>query len=409
MTLTELIIRAEAAIVPIGHSQSTVYQYGLAWKELTQYFQSNGQIFFTADIASLFVKQAQEQLQKGKIKIWRYKLYRLSVAILIEVYHTGEYQWKFHHRDPNDFLHADHRRIYDAFQEYLVKLGKSNGTRSLYGTITRQFFSCLQNELHKSVPNLGLADIREIIVSISKSYQKTSMRTALSALRVFLSFLWMTGETEIKLTVAVPSSGSRKVAVIPTLTAEEEVQLLQSTDRSTCLGKRNYAIILLAMRTGLRTVDIINLKLKDIDWRSNTMTIIQQKNRKPLCLPVLPDVGNALAEYILHARPESSSPYLFLKIFPPFEKLTDCYHVSRKAFGTANIRQEFNQSKGLHVFRHSLASKMLASKVRLSVISNALGHSSMECSKMYLSSDSTHLKACALTLKGIEVSKEELL
>jgi integrase len=72
----------------------------------------------------------------------------------------------------------------------------------------------------------------------------------------------MTGETEIKLTAAVPSSCSRKVAVIPTLTAEEEVQLLQSIDRSTCLGKRNYAILLLAMRTGLRTVDIINLKLR---------------------------------------------------------------------------------------------------------------------------------------------------
>ena len=80
ITLTELITKAETAIAPIGHSQSTVYQYGLAWKDLTQYFQSNGQIFFAEDIANLFVQQAQEQLQKGKIKLWRYKLYRLSVA-----------------------------------------------------------------------------------------------------------------------------------------------------------------------------------------------------------------------------------------------------------------------------------------------------------------------------------------
>ncbi len=230
----------------------------------------------------------------------------------------------------------------------------------------------------------------------------------LSALRVFLTFLWMSRETAINLAPAVPSSGSRKVAVVPTLSVEEEIQLLQSIDRSTCLGKRNYAMVLLAIRTGLRTVDIINLRLNDIDWRSNTISIIQQKNRRALCLPLLPDVGNALVDYILHARPESANPYLFLKILPPFVKLTDCYHISRRALEIAEIRQNGSQFKGFHIFRHSVASRMLSGEVRLSVISNALGHGSMESSKMYLSTDRAHLKACALTLKGIEVFKEEL-
>lgn len=407
--LTELIAKAREAIVPLGHSQSTVYQYGLAWNELIQYFEANGQNFFSEELANQFVKQAREHFEEGTLKIWRFKLYRLAVAILIEVYHTGKYEWQFHHVDPNNALHADHKRIHEAFQSNLAKTGKSNGTRSLYGTVSRQFLSCLQNELHMSVSNLQLDNVRAIIVSISRLYQKTSMRTVLSALRVFLSFLWMTGETLINLTAAVPSSGSRKVAVVPTLTAEEEVQLLQSIDRSTCLGKRNYAMVLLAIRTGLRTVDIINLKLTDIDWRSNTINIIQQKNRRPLSLPLLPDVGNALVDYILNARPESANPHLFLKIYPPFVKLTDCYHVSRRALEKAAIRNDCSQSKGFHIFRHSVASRMLASEVRLSVISNALGHGSMESSKTYLSTDSAHLKACALTLKGIEVSKEELL
>lgn len=407
--VAELIAKARAVIVPLGHSQSTVYQYGLAWNELNQYFESNGQNFFLEELANQFVKQAREQLEEGTLKIWRFKLYRLAVAILIEVYHTGRYGWQFHHVDPNDCLPAKYKRIHEAFQRYLAKTGKSNGTRSLYGTVSRQFLSCLQNESYLLVSNLQLDDVRAIIVSISRSYQKTSMRTVLSALRVFLSFLWMTGETAINLTAAVPSSGSRKVGVVPTLTAEEEVQLLQSIDRSTRLGKRNYAMVLLAIRTGLRTVDIINLKLTDIDWRSNTINIIQQKNRRPLSLPLLPDVGNALADYILHARPESANPYIFLKIYPPFVKLTDCYHVSRRTLEKAEIRQDASQSKGFHIFRHSVASRMLASEIPLSVISKALGHGSMESSKMYLSTDSAHLKACALTLKGIEVAKEELL
>lgn len=178
--LTELIVKAGAAIAPLGHSQSTLYQYGLAWNDLKQYFLSNGQIIFTEDLANQFVKQAQKQLKEGTLKLWRYKLYRLAVAILIEVYHTGRYEWKFHHSDPNDFLHAEHGRIHDTFQRYLVQAGKSNGTRSLYGTVSRQFFSCLQNELYESVSNLQLADVRAIIASISRSYQKTSMRTVLS-------------------------------------------------------------------------------------------------------------------------------------------------------------------------------------------------------------------------------------
>jgi integrase len=306
-------------------------------------------------------------------------------------------------------LDEDNKRFHKAFQRYLVKTGKYNGTRSLYGTVSRQFFICLQNELHKSVSDLQLCDMRTIILCLSRSYQKTSMRTVLSALRMFLSFLWMTGETATNLTLAIPSSGARKVEVVPTLTAAEEVQLLQSMERSTALGKRNYAMVLLGIRTGLRTADIINLKLTDIDWRSNTINIIQQKNRRPLSLPLLPDFGNALVDYLLNARPKLDNPYIFLRMYPPFGRLTDCYHVSRRALELAELRQDGSQRRGFHIFRHSVASRMLSSEIGLSVISNALGHGSMESSKMYLTTDREHLKACALTLKGIEVSKEGVL
>jgi integrase len=334
----------------------------------------------------------------GKLKIWKYKLYRLATVILIEVYQTGEYKWQHHSTDPNDHLSAEHKRNYAAFQDYLAQKGKSNGTCELYSTISRQFLIYVQDELKMAVSNLQLANIHTAIVSMGRRYQKTSMRTVLSALRIFLSFLWLTGETRINLTAAVPSSGVRKVAVVPTLTLEEEVQLLNSIDRSTSLGKRNYAMVLLAIRTGLRSVDIVNLKLADINWRTNTISIIQQKNCRPLSLPLLPEVGNALTDYILQARPKSDEPHLFLKIFPPFTKLTSCYNISRRIVDKLAIRQCRSQYKGFHLFRHSVASRMLKSEVNLSVISNVLGHGSPESSKVYLSTDGTQLKACALTL-----------
>jgi hypothetical protein len=157
--LTELISKAREAIAPLGHSQSTVYQYGLAWHELIQYFESNSQNFFLEELANQFVKQAQEQLEEGTLKMWRFKLYRIAVAILIEVYHTGRYEWQLHHVDPNAYLSAEHKRIHESFQRHLAKTGKSNGTLSLNGTVSRQFLSCLQNELHVSVSNLQLNDV----------------------------------------------------------------------------------------------------------------------------------------------------------------------------------------------------------------------------------------------------------
>jgi len=407
--LVDLIGKAKKAIAPLGHSKSTVYQYGLSWDELALFFNQNNQETFSEALAHQFVEQTTDDFKKGRLKAWRFKLYRLATNILLEVYQTGGYKWKQHCADPNTHLLTAHKKLHEAFQGYLIQNGKSHKTRELYGTVSRQFLTWLQTEQNITVSNLELKNIPAAIAAIGQSYQRTSMRTMLSALRNFLSFLWLTKVTTINLTDAVPSSGVRKSAVVPTLTTDEEVKMLNIIDRSTLAGKRNYAMVLLAMRTGLRSVDIINLKLKDIDWRKNTISIVQQKNCRPLSLPLLSEVGNALVEYILQARPKSDEPYIFLKLFPPFSKLAGCYNISRRIIDKAGIRQQDDRFKGFHLFRHSVAAKMLNNEINLSVISSTLGHSSTESSKHYLSTDSVHLKACALTLKGIEVSKEELL
>jgi len=407
--LTELIANTKLAIVPLRHSQSTLYQYDLAWTDLLRYFEANGQCFFSEDLTMQFLQLSKQQFDSGTMKKWRFQLNRLSVAMLIEVYKTGKYTWQFHHSDPNATLSAEFKTIHSEFQSYLRRSGKGAGTCTLYATVSRQILNCLQNKLYITISDLKLHDVGKIIAFLSLSYQKTSMYTALSATRVFLNFLWSLNHTSVDLSVAVSSSGTRKITVIPNLTVEEEKQLLQSIDRTKSLGKRNYAMILLAIRTGLRNVDIRNLKLTDIDWRANSINIVQQKNRKPLILPLLNDVGNAIVDYVLNARPESDEPFVFLKSTPPFGKITDCYNISCRHLKKAGLRQDPSQSKGFHVFRHSVASKMLSSEVPLSVISNALGHASMESSKTYLSTDGVHLKACALTLKGIEIAQEDLL
>ncbi|MDQ0220690.1 tyrosine-type recombinase/integrase [Peribacillus cavernae] len=135
--------------------------------------------------------------------------------------------------------------------------------------------------------------------------------------------------------------------------------MLKLIDRSTCIEKRNYAMVLLAMRTGLRSIDITNLELSSIDWRNKTIAIVQQKNGRPLMLPILTDVGNALSDYILNARPQSSLPYVFLRCQSPYTKLSrsNCYAISCSIMKKADIRQSGHQRKGFHIFRHTVAAR----------------------------------------------------
>lgn len=411
ITLTELVAQTKEAIKPIQHSTSTVYQYGLAWDELITFSESRGQLYFSKELAIFFVQESKDSLDKGLIKNWRYKLRRLAVLILLEVRETGNYSWKLHFADANGPLSNKMKQLHADYMEVLIRSGKGDGTRRCYETISRQFLKYVQLELNKIISDLRLDDVRNFIPYIARSYQSTSMRTVLSALRSFLNYLYKESMIKEKLVLAVPSSGSRKTTVIPTITREEEVRLLQSIDRSTRIGKRNYAMVLLAMRTGLRSIDITNLELSNIDWRNKTIAIVQQKNGRPLILPILTDVGNALTDYILNARPKISLPYVFLRYQPPYTKFSrsNCYAISCSIMKKADIRQSGHQRKGFHVFRHTVAARMLSEEIPLPVISNTLGHGSMSSSKVYLSTDEKHMKACALTLKGIEVTKEELL
>lgn len=409
--LTELIVQAEEAIKPIQHSSSTVYQYGLAWNELVLFFELHNCSYFSGDLAHQFVQESKEDYDKGLIKEWRYKLRRRSVHILLEVYETGNYSWKVQSRDADGALSNEMKQLCIDYSNSLIQFGKGKGTRRLYQTIARQFLYYVQKELNKDILGLTFNDVRTFIPFISNNYQATSMRSVLSGLRSFLRFLYKAELSKKELVLAVPSSGSRKKTVVPTITEHEEHQLLQSINRSTFLGKRNYAMILIALRTGLRSSDIISLRLSNIEWRNKTISIVQQKNRKPLILPLLPDVGNALSDYLLNARPESGLPYVFLRFQSPHTKLSRsaCYSISRSVMKKASLRQSDDQRKGFHIFRHSLAAKMLSQHIPLPVISNSLGHESISSSKVYLSTDKKHLKACALSFKGIEVTQGELL
>ena len=411
--LSELIEQTKNAVRSFEHSQSTSYQYQMGWNNLSGYFLEHHQVLYSKQLAEQYLLELREKWRAGTIKRWRYQLYRRTVQILVEYDEMGEVTWKRHKDDPPVRLHqAAYKNLHQEYRDFLKKEGKSPGTIQTYKIIARQFLEYLEEIKVDELREVRGNNVSAFVPFIAQRYQPESMRTVLSALRSFIGFVERRNVIEFSLSQAIPSSSGRITKVYPTLTAEEIQKILDSVDCTTSVGKRNYAMLLLAIRTGLRSIDIINLKLSDIHWESNTIEIAQAKTGTPLVLPLLADVGNAIADYILSARPTSEQPYIFLRIQAPYLKLSShsgCYKISCKAMKAAGIRQGAGERKGFHRFRHYLAMRLLQEETPLPIISSILGHRDKESTKVYLSVDLVHLRTCALGLEGIEVTKEELL
>lgn len=247
----------------------------------------------------------------------------------------------------------------------------------------------------KSVP---LEIIRKFFDALTTTWQAGSLRTAAAGLRSFLRF----AEDDSRLLTIIPEKLLRKRTIIPVLTQEEE-KAVWDVLQTDVVSTRDKAIMLLALLTGIRAVDILNLKLGDIDWQGDIINISQQKTNKSLVLPLLPAIGNTLVRYIMNDRPESNSPYVFLSCNAPHKPLKEhsaCYAIVRKIFARAGVRSA-NELKGTRLLRHHVASKMLRKGVALQTISSTLGHVNPDSTDIYLTTDEEKLRECASTLSII--------
>lgn len=221
---------------------------------------------------------------------------------------------------------------------------------------------------------------------------------ALSITRSFFRYLYDRDLTAKDLSIAVPRDQFRKQPRLPSVYNKEEVKaILGTADRSTCVGKRNYAILLLAVRLGLRASDIRNLQFGNISWPESRISFLQQKTKVPMTLPLPTDVGEALVNYLKYGRPASDLKYVFVEHIHPFCGLGEkaVPRIARKAIQRSGI-EIGNRKHGSHVLRHTLANFLLEQKTTLPVISQILGHENVQTSMNYLRIDIGQLRQCAL-------------
>jgi integrase len=172
---------------------------------------------------------------------------------------------------------------------------------------------------------------------------------------------------------------------------------------------RDRAICIIAMHLGLRGSDIRNLKMDSIDWDDNIISLVQQKTTVPLKISLLPIVGNAIYDYIRKERPKGiSTPEIFICRKQPYRKMGGMAYSLNVVLDYCGLRLQPGDRRGLHLFRHHLATSLLANDVPVPLISNILGHSQPSSTQAYLSSDLLHLKELGLDISEFPMYKETL-
>ena len=279
--------------------------------------------------------------------------------------------------------------LMDAYLQKCGDDGNKESTISKKRHFLREFYCHLES--------LGCHDLRDADAAvIGKACIMQNNKDGWAVIIMFLRYLNYVGQINHDFSTILPHF--KRAFRLPITYTEDEVNHFEKTiDTNSQIGKRDYAMLLLATRLGMRSGDIANLTFSSLDFDNDTISITQEKTGEPLALPMIRVVKTALADYLKNGRPESSQPYVFLRSNAPFEKITTSAirFETNKYFNKAGI-DIAGKKHGPHVFRSSLASSMINHLLSYDVVRKILGHTDPDAVKHYARVDIERLREYAI-------------
>ena len=341
---------------------------------------------------------------KERIREETIKNYRRQLRFITSYINDGEVDVSYADRSRRESLIPCYDQLLNSYKDYLITSGKKESTIAKWDGYAYRFLRYLESRGVASISDLTAVVVEEFIRWVSNIHMITGLDGELVMLRSLLFYTDDTGLTENAL-LWVPKGRYMKPAPVPIYEDDELQKLFGAIDRDTILGKRDFAIMLLALEMGLRASDIVALKLDSIDWDNEVVSIIQQKTGRLLRLPMPKRVSAALADYILNARPESKHKEVFLvvrKPSHPFVKSPSLWAVVKRYCDKAGIDRLSSSGQriqtGPHRMRHTHATKLLNAGQAPSAIAAALGHTKIESTQIYIRLDTETLRTCCLSL-----------
>lgn len=290
------------------------------------------------------------------------------------------------------------QRVVVAFGEHLLDVqALSHATCRQYTPFAEQF---LTERFASSSVELGELDAGDVVGFIRRQSSRMSparAKCATIAMRSFLRYLRLRGDVVIDLAAAVPTVPNWSMTAIPRAIAPDHLRaVLDGCRRDTVVGRRDYAILLLLARLGLRAGEIVSLTLDSVDWDRGCLTVVGSKVGQHSELPLPADVGSAIAEYLRRGRPRSDCRQLFLRVTAPIGGLGSQTSVG-SIVGAAIARAGVNPPHhGAHQFRHALACEMLRHGASLTEVGSLLRHQHQKTTSIYAKVDFAALRPLCL-------------
>jgi len=379
----------ERRFIVMRYSKASIKKYMSVFGWMEDYLNGYGETNYTKELGQRFLVEYSLQSDHSPSQ---YKYARIIIRRTDEILENKLFQPCF--RKEKSDCPVRFKGLYDKYLENLNRRGYKKST--IIGI--KRYTELLLNRLPEtilSLEELSATDLHNI-------FTKHEWPSAIFGIaRRFISYLFENSVIKTNLSACVPST-CRPRSLPSVYSGDEVKRLLSSVDRASSLGKRDYAILLLAAYLGLRSSDIIGLSFDNINYASKTIKIIQVKTNRPLTLVMNSDVEEAIVDYIQNGRPqlsrtEKSHDKIFIGFKAPFSPLipASCHNITRKYFNLAGIAAQ-GRRRGTHALRASYATALVARNVPYTVVQRALGHEDREAAKYYVRIDVRRLKMCAL-------------
>jgi site-specific recombinase XerD len=393
----ELAQRAHAHMQDLDYGYRTVDRYRCLWKKLADFA---GKQEFSRELVDRFMAEIAEPPVCVSILQKR----RSALNWLVRYHSQGFVRY---HQAKDLVVLSDHfeARVGEYEAQFTRLHGGSKQGMQKRVSAARRFLAFLAAHGCCCLGELQPQHVTEFLHSLSHLRPRSLAQVAID-LKPFLRYAWMAGHIAQDLSTSLPRIWNSQDTHIPTVFSAEEISnILSAVDRSSPKGKRDFAMLLLACRLGLRAGDIRTLTLDNLNWEKSQIAIVQSKTGMPLTLPLTNEVGEAIIDYLKSGRPKTRHREVFIRVCAPFSPLGSSSALSQIVslyLHRAAVAIPREGHAGMHSLRHSIATRLLEGGVSLKTISDILGHASMESTRIYTKVDIRALSSVPLDPDDLE-------
>jgi site-specific recombinase XerD len=399
----------KALLLENNYNPATIRFYEREWNKIQSFFMDeNGNTEFDMERGLKYLEKQYGFISKcndGTLSQQRVQL--LRVIHMLEDYSLHKVLTRRYFASKNPLmLNSYYSAIFTGYTTNMESTELSATTKEHYKKSAMVFMDYLSQTKIFQTGEITMENCNAYLKTLA-GYSFKTVEQNVCGIRHFLRYLYSESMIPEKYAEKIHMPPISKSAKIPSAWNSDELKaMIAAINRNNPIGKRDYAMIVLACVLGLRIGDIKNLRFSNFSWEGKKLSIIQHKTHKPLTLPIPDAVGWAVIDYIKNGRPSYyESDRVFLKHMPPFDPIGENNHMEQlivRYMRKAGIDRRGRKRSGFHSLRHSAGSMLLEMETPLPVITSILGHSDPDITAVYLKTDIKKLVECILPPEDLE-------